>query len=119
MFDIGYSELLFVALVALVVIGPKELPNVLRKVGRFTGKARAMTRHLRAGFDEMVRQAEIEDMEKEWQAHNARIMAEHPGPHPDTAGHTPDTMSDATPDESASSDTPAPDTSPPDDRPAP
>lgn len=78
MLDIGYSELFMVGLVALVVIGPKELPNALRQLGKFTGKARAMSRHLRAGFDEMVRQAEIEEMEKQWAEHNARIMAEHP-----------------------------------------
>lgn len=78
MFDVGYSELLMIAIVALVVIGPKDLPRVMRRVGRMAGKARAMSRHLRAGFDEMMRQAELEDMEKEWAAHNARIMQEYP-----------------------------------------
>lgn len=76
MFDFATSELLLVAIVALIVIGPKELPNALRQLGRMAGKARVMTRHLRAGFDEMVRQAELEEMEKEWRAHNARVMAE-------------------------------------------
>jgi sec-independent protein translocase protein TatB len=79
MFDFATSELLLVAIVALLVIGPKELPNALRQLGRMAGKARAMTRHLRAGFDEMVRQAELEEMEKEWRAHNARVMAETAG----------------------------------------
>lgn len=78
MFEIGTTELLLIAIVALLVIGPKELPNALRTVGRFTGKARAMTRHLRSGFDEMMRQAELEEMEKQWRAHNERIMAETP-----------------------------------------
>src|SRR5512138_3190327 len=78
MFEIGGTELLLIAVVALLVIGPKELPNALRTVGRYTGKARAMTRHLRAGFDEMMRQAELEEMEKQWQEHNRKIMAATP-----------------------------------------
>ena len=78
MFEIGTTELLMIAVVALLVIGPKELPNALRTLGRMTGKARAMTRHLRSGFDEMMRQAELEEMEKQWREHNERIMAETP-----------------------------------------
>lgn len=78
MFEIGGTELLLIAVVALIVIGPKELPNALRTVGRYTGKARAMTRHLRSGFDEMMRQAELEEMEKQWAEHNRKIMAEFP-----------------------------------------
>jgi sec-independent protein translocase protein TatB len=75
MMDFSFTELAVVAIVALLVIGPKELPNALRHLGRITGKARAMTRHVRSGFDEMVRQAEMEEMEKEWRKHNASIMA--------------------------------------------
>lgn len=78
MFEIGGTELLLIAVVALLVIGPKELPNALRTLGRYTGKARAMTRHLRSGFDEMMRQAELEEMEKQWAEHNRKIMAETP-----------------------------------------
>jgi sec-independent protein translocase protein TatB len=78
MFEIGGTELLLIAVVALLVIGPKELPNALRTVGRYTGKARAMTRHLRSGFDEMMRQAELEEMEKQWAEHNRKIIAETP-----------------------------------------
>lgn len=82
MFDLGWSELLLVAAVALIVIGPKDLPVAMRAIGRWVGKARAMTRHVRAGFDEMVRQAELEEMEKEWKRHNEAIMAA-AGPLPD------------------------------------
>ncbi|HMB75129.1 MAG TPA: Sec-independent protein translocase protein TatB [Kiloniellaceae bacterium] len=64
MFDIGWSEMAVVALVALLVIGPKELPNTMRMVGRWTRKARALTREFRSGFDEMVREAELEDVRK-------------------------------------------------------
>lgn len=74
MFEIGYSELLLIAIVTLLVVGPKELPNLLRQIGRWTGKARAMARHFRAGFDTMVREAEIDEMNKQWSAHNQSIM---------------------------------------------
>lgn len=76
MFDIGSSELLLIIIVAVVVIGPKDLPRVLYKVGQYVGKAKAMSRHLRSGIDEMVRQAEMEELEKKWAADNKRIMAE-------------------------------------------
>lgn len=64
MFDIASSELLLVALVALVVLGPKELPALLRHLGRWTAKARDMRDHLRGGFDDMMRQAETAEAEK-------------------------------------------------------
>ena len=78
MFDIGYSELLLIAVVALVVIGPKDLPNVMRTVGKWVGKARGMARHFRSGIDTMMREAELEEMEKKWREDNERIMREHP-----------------------------------------
>lgn len=75
MFDIGYSELLLIGIVALVVVGPKELPALLRTVGNWVGRARSMARHFRAGFDTMVREAELEEMNRKWAEHNAAIMA--------------------------------------------
>lgn len=78
MFDVAPSEFLIVAIVALVVIGPKDLPRVMRVVGQWVGKARGVARHFRAGFDTMVREAELEEMEARWKAENARIMSEHP-----------------------------------------
>lgn len=78
MLDIGSSELLVIVVVAILVIGPKDLPRALYTIGRYVGKARAMTRHFRSGIDEMVRQAELEELEKKWAAENARIMAQHP-----------------------------------------
>jgi sec-independent protein translocase protein TatB len=78
MFDIGYSELLLIAVVALIVIGPKDLPNVMRTVGKWVGKARGMARHFRSGVDTMMREAELEEMEKKWREDNERIMREHP-----------------------------------------
>src|SRR3954468_23391835 len=78
MFDIAPSELLLLAVVALVFIGPKDLPKVMRVVGRWIGKARAMAGHFRSGIDEMIRQSELEELEKKWKAENERIMREHP-----------------------------------------
>ena len=78
MFNIDSSEFLLVALVALVVIGPKDLPKAMRVVGYWVGKARGVARQFRSGFDNMVREAELEEMEKRWAEENARIMREHP-----------------------------------------
>ena len=85
MFDIAPTEFLLVAFVALVVIGPKDLPKAMRIVGHWVGRARAVGRQFRAGFDEMVREAELEEMEKKWKAENERIMREHPALPPATA----------------------------------
>lgn len=78
MFDIAPSELLLVAVVALLVIGPKDLPLALRTLGKWIGKARRMSGHFRAGVETMIREAELAEIEKEWGERNARIMAEHP-----------------------------------------
>ncbi len=78
MFGIDSGELLIIAVVALVVIGPKDLPRVMRAIGNFVGKARGMARHFRSGVDTMIRESELADMEKKWRADNERIMREHP-----------------------------------------
>ncbi len=128
MFEIGGTELLLIAVVALIVIGPKELPNALRTVGRYTGKARAMTRHLRSGFDEMMRQAELEEMEKQWAEHNRKIMAEAPvvpdyKPTPAAPASNSDAPAASNPDATApaasSPEATAPAVDKPDDRPLP
>ncbi len=78
MLDFNAPEFLVVAIVALLVIGPKDLPKAMRFAGKWFGKARGVARQFRAGFDNMVREAELAEMEKQWAAENARIMAEHP-----------------------------------------
>lgn len=78
MFDIAPSEFFLVLLVALVVIGPKDLPRAMRVVGHWVGRARAMTRHFRSGIDTMMREAELDEMQRQWAAENERIMREHP-----------------------------------------
>ena len=62
---IGFAEMLLLALVAVVVIGPKDLPLMARKFGRFTGKMRAMAFEFKQGIDELGRQAELEELRKE------------------------------------------------------
>ncbi|OBX19120.1 twin arginine-targeting protein translocase TatB [Erythrobacter sp. QSSC1-22B] len=79
MFDIGASELLVIVIVAILVIGPKEMPRALRTAGRWIGKMRRMSAHFRSGIDTMIREAELEDAEKEWRERNDRIMAESSG----------------------------------------
>ena len=64
MFDIGWPELIVIAVVALVVIGPKDLPFALRTVGRFVAKARTMARDFQTHVDDMVREAELDELRK-------------------------------------------------------
>lgn len=78
MFDVAPTEFMLVAVIALLVIGPKELPRVLRMVGQWVGKARGVARQFRSGFDEMMRESELAEMEKKWAEENAKIMAEFP-----------------------------------------
>ena len=74
MFDIGAAELLVIIIVAVVVIGPKDLPLAMRVAGRWIGKVRRISAQFRSGIDTMVREAELEDMEKKWKAQNEEIM---------------------------------------------
>ena len=78
MFDIGASELLLVVVVAIVVIGPKDMPLAMRTAGRWLGKARRVSAYFRSGVETMIREAEMADMEKQWKEQNQRIIAEHP-----------------------------------------
>jgi len=64
MFDIGWSEMAVIALIALIVIGPKDLPRLLRSVGHWTRKARGLAREFQSGVDDMIREADLEDAKK-------------------------------------------------------
>lgn len=64
MFDLGWSELLVVGAVALVVLGPKELPNALRTITNLTKSARRLAGEFQSGVNEIVREAELEDARK-------------------------------------------------------
>lgn len=91
MFDIGATELLVIVIVAVIVIGPKDMPLAMRTAGRWIGKIRRMSAHFRSGIETMIREAEMEEMERTWRERNAKIMAEHP------AGETEPLARDAKP----------------------
>ncbi|MEM8917854.1 MAG: Sec-independent protein translocase protein TatB [Pseudomonadota bacterium] len=78
MFDLAFSEIAIIAIIAVVVIGPKELPRALSTAGKWMGKARGVMNNFRTGLDAMVREAELQEMEKKWAAENDRIMRENP-----------------------------------------
>jgi len=78
MFDVGASELLLIVIVAVVVIGPKDMPRAMRTAGRWIGHMRRISGHFRAGIDAMVREAELEEMERKWREQNDAIMKAHP-----------------------------------------
>jgi len=65
MFDLSWSELLVIAVVAIIVVGPKDLPRALRAVGRWSGKARRMARDFQNQFNEALREAELDSVKKE------------------------------------------------------
>ena len=88
MFDIGPSELLLIVIVAVIDIGPKELPGALRTAGKWIGQMRRVSAHFRTGLDAMIREAEMQELEAKWAAQNAKIMAEHPADAPPEAEPT-------------------------------
>ena len=72
--EAGALELIFLAAVALIVVGPKDLPILLRKIGQFLARMRGMAAEFRASFDEMARQSELDELRKEVEAlRNARF----------------------------------------------
>ena len=71
----GVFELVFLAAVALIVVGPKDLPVLMRKVGKFTAKMRGLAAEFRASFDEMARQSELDELRKEVEALRQGVQA--------------------------------------------
>jgi len=90
-FGVDSSELFIVAIAALIFIGPKDLPRVMRVVGQWVGRARGMARHFTAGIENIMREAELEEMEKKWREENVRIMAQFP-----TSGAYPEPLAPVT-----------------------
>ena len=78
MFGFDSAEFVIIAVLALIFIGPKDLPKVMRTVGYWVGRMRGMARHFTSGIENMVREAELEEMEKKWREENERIMRLHP-----------------------------------------
>ncbi|HXG79371.1 MAG TPA: Sec-independent protein translocase protein TatB [Methyloceanibacter sp.] len=64
MFDIGWSELLVIAVVAIIVVGPKDLPKLMRSVGHYAGKLRRAAADFQRQFEEAMREAEVEEVKK-------------------------------------------------------
>ena len=78
MFGVDSTEFVIVAVLALIFIGPKDLPKVMRTIGYWVGRVRGMARHFTSGIENMMREAELEEMEKKWREENERIMRLHP-----------------------------------------
>ena len=77
MFDIAWSELMVIAVVAVVVVGPKDLPKMMRAAGQWMGRARAMADQFRRSFDDMARQSELEELRAEvMKMHNEKSLAQ-------------------------------------------
>ena len=73
--EIGATELMVIAAVALIVVGPKDLPVLMRKLGQFVARLRGMASEFRASFDDMARQSELDDLRREVEAmRNARFV---------------------------------------------
>jgi sec-independent protein translocase protein TatB len=103
LFDIAPSEVLLTVIVAVVVIGPKDLPVAMRTAGRWLGKMRRVSGYFRSGIETMIREAELEDMETKWREQNAAIMLAHPPTSeiaPTLLEHAPPTEPTETPEQS-------------------
>lgn len=102
MFDIGWSELLVIAVVTIVVVGPKDLPKVLRAAGQFSRQARKMANEFKAGLSELAAEAELDEVKKSIHHVTNFDPASRPEPYIDPAAkqdtRTADT-SDQTPDQ--------------------
>jgi sec-independent protein translocase protein TatB len=64
MLDIGWTELLLIGAVALIVVGPKDLPRMMRTLGQYVGKAKAVAREFQRSMDDAAREAELDDLKK-------------------------------------------------------
>lgn len=74
MFDIAWTEMLLIAVVTVLVVGPKDLPRVLRAVGKAIGKARTLASRFQSDMDALAREAELEEIRKEARLYQARLM---------------------------------------------
>ncbi len=66
MFDIGWQELFIIAVIGLIVVGPKDLPRALKTITHYIRKARGMARDFQSGIDEVVREAELDDIKNDF-----------------------------------------------------
>lgn len=75
MFDIGWTELLLVAVLAIIFVGPKDLPKVMRTVGQYTARMRKMAREFQQNFEDLARETELEELRKEMAELRSQAMA--------------------------------------------
>lgn len=108
MFDIGWSELVVIGIVALIAIGPKELPGVLRTVGHWMGKVRRMAAEFQGQFQEAMREAEVADLKKQVEDFNQQASNLASGFDPVTTANAEiqKAIDEVTPRESASAESP-------------
>lgn len=109
---LGFSEILLLGVLALLVVGPKDLPMMLRELGKMTRKLQGLAQEFRSGFDELARQAELDELRKEVEAMRQSAMIPDvetvlTAP-PDTPGLTP-SFSGSDPESRPGPDEPAPD----------
>lgn len=78
MFDLSIWEIAVIGVVAILVVGPKELPRALMTAGKWLRKFRSITGGLRNGLDNMIRETEMKELEEKWAKQNKQIMADHP-----------------------------------------
>ncbi len=64
MFDIGWTEMVVVVVLAIIVIGPKDLPKLIRTIGQWTGRARALAREFQSSIDDIAKEAELDEIKK-------------------------------------------------------
>ena len=77
MFDLSIWEIAIVVVVAILVVGPRELPRALATAGKWLRKFRSISNSLRSGLDDIIRETEMEEMEGKWAQQNKQIMAEY------------------------------------------
>ncbi|OUR78303.1 twin arginine-targeting protein translocase TatB [Alphaproteobacteria bacterium 46_93_T64] len=73
MFDIGWSEMVFIGIIAVLVIGPKDLPKTIATIGKYIRKARGFAREFQTGIDDLARDAELDDLKKSFQGDDFNI----------------------------------------------
>ncbi|WP_419901486.1 Sec-independent protein translocase protein TatB [Kiloniella sp.] len=74
MFDIGWSEMMVVAVLTLLIMGPKELPNTLRSVSKWIKKAKGLAREFQSGVDDVIRESDLQDARKALEGSNSESI---------------------------------------------